>query len=164
MDGGTKVFHLVAEPVKRKIVPFKAIDAWGYNGSCPGPTIQVQQGDRVRIVLENRLPESTSMHWHGFNIPFEMDGGPGLSQDPIRSRGRFLYEFTPQQEGTYFYHSHMAMQEMMGMIGAFIMDPKQPYDPPVDNDFATILQGYALLPNNPTPNSMNWLTFNGAFI
>jgi FtsP/CotA-like multicopper oxidase with cupredoxin domain len=69
IDGGVKVFHLVAEPVKRKIAPFKTIDAWGYNGNCPGPTIQVQQGERVRVVFENRLPESTSLHWHGLELP-----------------------------------------------------------------------------------------------
>src|SRR5216684_7912540 len=65
MDGATKVFHLIAEPVQCKIAPFKTLDVWGYNGSCPGPTIQVQQGDRVRVIFENKLPESTSLHWHG---------------------------------------------------------------------------------------------------
>ena len=165
MDNGVKVFHLVAEPVKQEIVPGKVVNLWGYNGSAPGPTIQAKQDERVRIVVDNHLPEPTSMHWHGFDIPFDMDGGPGLSQDPIRPGSRFVYEFTLQQEGTYFYHSHMAMQEMLGMIGAFIMHPKEPYDPPVDKDFAVILQEYAILPNNPTPNSMNmefnWLTLNG---
>lgn len=165
MDNGVKVFHLVAEPVKQEIIPGKIVNLWGYNGGAPGPTIQVVQGDRVRIIVENHLPEPTSMHWHGFDIPFDMDGGPGLSQDPIPPGGRFVYEFTLQQEGTYFYHSHMAMQEMLGMIGAFIMHPKRAYDPPVDQDFAIILQEYAFLPNNLTPNTMsmeyNWLTFNG---
>jgi FtsP/CotA-like multicopper oxidase with cupredoxin domain len=165
MDNGVKVFHLVAEPVKHEIIPGKVVNLWGYNGSAPGPTIQVKQGDRVRIIVDNHLPEATSMHWHGFDIPFDMDGSPGLSQDAIPPGGRYTYEFTLQQEGTYFYHSHMAMQEMLGMIGAFIMHPKEPYDPPVDKDFAIILQEYAILPNNPTPNTMNmefnWLTFNG---
>jgi FtsP/CotA-like multicopper oxidase with cupredoxin domain len=165
LDNGVKVFHLVAEPVKQEIYPGKILDLWGYNGVAPGPTIQANQGDRVRIVVDNHLPEPTSMHWHGFDIPFDMDGGPGLSQDAISPGGRFVYEFTLQQEGTFFYHSHMAMQEMMGMIGAFIMHPKEAYDPPVEKDFAIILQEYAVLPNNPTPNSMNmeynWLTLNG---
>jgi manganese oxidase len=165
IDNGVKVFHLVAEPVKQEIMPGKVVNLWGYNGSAPGPTIQAVQGDRVRIVVDNHLPEATSMHWHGFEIPFDMDGGPGLSQDPIPPGGRFVYEFTLQQEGTYFYHSHMAMQEMLGMIGAFIMHPKDGYDPPVDKDYAIVLQEYAILPNNPTPNTMsmefNWLTFNG---
>lgn len=164
-DNGVKVFNLVAEPVKRKIHPDKTLDLWGYNGTSPGPTIQIVHGDRVRIVVENRLPESTSMHWHGFEIPNDMDGSPGISQAPIPPGGRFVYEFTLQQEGTYFYHSHMAMQEMMGMIGTFIMHPKEVYQPRVDKDFAMILQEYAVLPNNDIPNSMsmefNWLVFNG---
>jgi len=165
MSGGAKEFHLIAEPVKQELMPGKIVNLWGYNGSAPGPTIQVNQGDRVRIIVDNHLPEPTSMHWHGFEIPVEMDGAPGSSQDPIPRGGRFVYEFTLHQAGTFFYHSHMAMQEMMGMIGAFIMHPKKAYDPPVEKDFAIILQEFAILPNNPIPNSMNmefnWLTFNG---
>jgi len=165
MDGDVKEFHLIAEPVKQQLVPGKIANLWGFNGSTPGPTIQVNQGDRVRIIVDNHLPEPFSMHWHGFEIPFDMDGAPGTSQDPIKPGGRFIYEFTLHQEGTYFYHSHMAMQEMIGMLGAFIMHPKQPYDPPVDRDFVILLQEYAILPSNATPNSMNmefnWLTFNG---
>ena len=165
MDNGVKIFHLTAEPVKQVLVPGMTANLWGFNGSAPGPTIQIQQGDHVRIIVDNHLPEATSMHWHGFEIPFDMDGVPGLSQAPIPPGGRFVYEFTLHQEGTYFYHSHMAMQEMMGMIGAFIMHPTKRYDPPADKDFVIILQEYAILPNNPTPNSMNmefnWLTFNG---
>jgi FtsP/CotA-like multicopper oxidase with cupredoxin domain len=165
MDGNIKEFHLIAEPVKQEIIPGRIVDLWGYNGSAPGPTIQVTQGDRVRVIVDNHLPEPTSMHWHGFEIPIEMDGAPGSSQDPIPPGGRFVYEFTLHQEGTYFYHSHMAMQEMMGMIGAFIMHPKQPYKPRVEKDFLVILQEYSILPNITVPNSMNmefnWLTFNG---
>ena len=165
MEGGVKEFHLIAEPVKQEIVPGRVIDLWGYNGSAPGPTIQVNQGDRVRIIVDNHLPEATSMHWHGFEVPVEMDGSPGSSQDPIPPGGRFVYEFTLHQEGTYFYHSHMAMQEMMGMIGAFIMHPREPHRPRVDKDFAIILQEYAILPSISVPNSMNmefnWLTLNG---
>jgi manganese oxidase len=164
-EGGVKEFHLVAEPVKRELVPGKVANLWGFNGSAPGPTIQVNQGDRVRIIVDNHLPEPFSMHWHGFEIPHNMDGAPGTSQDPIKPGGRFIYEFTLHQEGTYFYHSHLAMQEMIGMLGAFIMHPKQPHAPPVDRDFVILLQEYAILPSNQTPNSMNmefnWLTFNG---
>ncbi len=165
MDGNVKEFHLIAEPVKREIVPGQVVDLWGYNGSAPGPTIQITQGDRVRIIVDNRLPEPTAMHWHGFEVPYDMDGSPGASQDPIAPGGRFVYEFTLNQQGTYFYHSHMAMQEMMGMIGAFIMHPKEAYRPRVDQDFAVVMQEYAMLPNSSVPNSMNmefnWLTFNG---
>ena len=165
MDNGVKVFHLVAEPVRRQIVPTKTIDVWGYNGTSPGPTIQIVQGDRVRIIVDNHLPEVTSMHWHGFEIPDDMDGVAGLTQAPIPPGGRFVYEFTLHQEGTYFYHSHMAMQEMLGMLGAFIMHPKKPYQPRVDKDFVIMLQEYAVLPNVSVPNTMNmefnWLVING---
>src|SRR6266849_2109770 len=165
MDSGVKVFHLIAEPVKQEIFPGRVVDLWGYNGSAPGPTIQVTRGDRVRIIVDNHLPEATSMHWHGFEVPNDMDGAPGSSQDPIAPGGRFVYEFTLNQEGTYFYHSHMAMQEMIGMIGAFVMHPKEAYKPRVDKDFVIIMQEYAILPNIKVPNSMNmefnWLTFNG---
>jgi hypothetical protein len=165
LDGNVKEFHLIAEPVKQEIVPGRVVDLWGYNGSAPGPTIQVTRGERVRIIVDNHLPEPTSMHWHGFEIPNDMDGAPGSSQDPIAPGGRFVYEFTLNQEGTYFYHSHMAMQEMMGMIGAFIMHPKEPHQPAADKDFVIVMQEYAVLPNISVPNSMNmefnWLTFNG---
>lgn len=165
LDNGVKVFHLIAEPVKQQVAPNKTLILWGFNGSAPGPTIQVNQGDRVRIIVDNHLPEPTSMHWHGFEIPINMDGAPGISQLPIKPGGRFIYEFTLHQEGTYFYHSHMAMQEMMGMLGGFIMHPKKPYRPSVDKDFLIVLQEYAVLPNNVVPNSMNmefnWLVLNG---
>ena len=165
VDNNVKVFNLIAEPVKQEIAPGKIVDLWGFNGSAPGPTIQINQGDRVRIIVDNHLPEPTSMHWHGFEIPHNMDGGPGISQDTIPPGGRFVYEFTLHQAGTYFYHSHMAMQEMMGMLGAFIMHPKAPYAPPVDKDFVVLMQEYAVLPNNTVPNTMNmefnWLVFNG---
>ena len=165
MDGGVKVFHLIAEPVKQEILPGKVIDLWGYNGSAPGPTIQVNQGDRVRVVFDNHLPEPSSIHWHGFEIPEAMDGVPGIGQKPVSPGGRFVYEFTLHQEGTYFYHSHMAMQEMLGMLGAFIMHPTQAWAPEVASDHVIMLQEYAVLPNNTVPNTMsmeyNWLTFNG---
>ena len=165
MDGAVKVFQLVAEPVKRKIAPFKTIDAWGYNGSCPGPTIQVQQGERVRVVFENRLPESTSLHWHGLEIPIEQDGVPYISQKPVAPGEKYVYEFTVHQEGTFFYHAHSAMQEMMGLIGFFVAHPETNYKPRVDHDYGLILQEWAVLPGNTVPNTasmeFNWLTFNG---
>jgi len=165
LDNGVKEFHLTAEVVERELIPGRKMKVWGYNGSCPGPTIQVNQGDRVRVILDNHLPEPTTMHWHGFEIPLAMDGMPYISQKPIPPGGRFVYEFTLRQEGTYFYHAHGAMQEMMGMIGMFIMHPAKPYAPRVDHDFGITLQGWALLPNSDVPNTagmeFNWLTLNG---
>ncbi|MBI1792396.1 MAG: copper oxidase [Acidobacteria bacterium] len=162
---GVKEFHLAAEVVRREIVPGKVLDVWGYNGTMPGPTIEANQGDRVRFVFENRLPERTSIHWHGLEVPMEMDGVPGLGMDPIPPAGKFTYEFTLTQHGTFFYHAHAPMQEMMGQIGLLVIYPKTPYHPAVDRDFGLILQEWMVLPNNSVPNSMamdyNWLTLNG---
>ncbi len=171
MENGVKTFHIVAEPVRTEFVPAsdmgpaRVVDAWGFNGSVPGPTIEVNQGDRVRLVVENHLPEVFTMHWHGLEVPIGMDGVPGVTQDPISPGGSFVYEFTLHQHGTFFYHSHMPMQQMMGMIGLFIIHPQEPYTPRVDRDFGLIVQEWALLPNNTIPNSLsmefNWLTMNG---
>jgi hypothetical protein len=165
MDNGVKVFHLIAEPVKQTIIPGRVFDLWGFNGSAPGPTIQANEGDRVRIVFENRLPEPTGIHWHGLELPNEMDGVPGVGQKPVMPAERFVYEFPLHQNGTFFYHPHMAMQEMVGMLGGFIIHPKTAYSPRVDKDYLIALQEYAVLPNSTIPNSMNmefnWLTFNG---
>ncbi|HYW41742.1 MAG TPA: copper oxidase [Bryobacteraceae bacterium] len=164
-DSGVKVFHLVAEPVKQTVVPGRTFDLWGFNGSAPGPTIQVNEGDRIRIVFDNHLPEPTGIHWHGLELPIEMDGVPGVSQGLTMPGERFVYEFELRQNGTFFYHSHMAMQEMVGMLGGFIIHPKTPYAPPADKDYLFALQEYAVLPNSTIPNSMNmefnWLTLNG---
>ena len=165
LDNGVKVFHLVAEPVKQVIVPGRTFDLWGFNGSAPGPTIQANEGDRVRIVFDNHLPEPTAIHWHGLELPIEMDGVPGVGQKPVMPGERFVYEFPLHQNGTFFYHPHMAMQEMVGMLGGFIIHPKTAYTPHVDKDYLIALQEYAVLPNSSIPNSMNmefnWLVFNG---
>jgi manganese oxidase len=165
-DGEVKVFKLVAEPVRRKIAPWKTIDCWGFNGVSPGPAIQADEGDRLRIVVENRLPESLAIHWHGLEIPYAMDGMPYLSQKPIAPGSQLSYEFTVHQNGTFFYHSHSPMQQMMGLVGMFILHPAQAHAPVVDHDFGIVLQEWAVLPDNTVPNTANmewnWLTFNGA--
>ena len=165
LEDGVKVFDIRVEHVRTEFVPGRVVDAWGMNGSIPGPTIQVNEGDRVRFVVENRLPEPYSMHWHGLEVPVSMDGMPGISQDPIAPGAKFVYEFTVNQNGTFFYHSHMAMAEMMGLIGLFIIHPRQAHTPRVDRDYGIVLQEWAILPNNTIPNSLsmefNWITFNG---
>ena len=165
MVDGFKEFHLIAEVVDTQLMPGRPMTAWGFNGSVPGPTIEVNQGDRVRVIVENKLPEMTAIHWHGFEVPMQMDGSVGLGQDPIPPGGKYVYEFDLHQHGTFFYHSHFAMQEMMGMLGMFIMHPTKAYEPRVDRDFGLLLQEWALLPNNNVPNTLsmefNWLSLNG---
>ena len=171
LDNGVKVFNLRAEVIhcelmpKSHMGPARKMWAWGYNGSVPGPMFEVVEGDRVRVIFENKLPEPTTIHWHGLEIPIEMDGTPYISQPMVEPGGVFIYEFTVNQNGTFFYHSHGAMQEMLGMIGLFVIHPKTPHTPRVDKDYGIVLQEWALLPNNDVPNTLsmefNWLTMNG---
>jgi FtsP/CotA-like multicopper oxidase with cupredoxin domain len=162
---GAKEFHLTAMPVKRELLPHLEMDFWGFNGTMPGPMIEVNQGDRVRIFVENRLPEPTSIHWHSLEVPVSQDGVPGLVQDFIPPGEAFEYEFTLHQHGTFFYHAHVAMQEAMGMVGLFIIHPREAYEPVCDQDFALITQEFQILPNATIPNTQgmdfNFLTFNG---
>lgn len=162
---GVKEFHLTAEPVRREILPGLWMDTYGYNGDMPGPTIEINQGDRVRIVVHNKLPEATTLHLHGLELPNDMDGIPFVTQDMIEPGQKFAYELTVHQEGTFFYHSHVGMQETMGMVGLFIVHPAKVYEPVVDRDFCLISQEFQLRPNSSVPDTLamewNFLTFNG---
>jgi len=164
-EDGVKVFHLVAEHIRREVLPNQWFDFWGFNGSMPGPMIEATQGDRVRIVVHNKLPEATSVHWHGLEVPIAMDGVPGLTQDPIPPGGEFKYEFDLHQFGTFFYHSHGAMQEIIGMVGLFVIHPRETIVPTVDHDFGLIVQEFAILPLSTIPNTVseefNFFTING---
>src|SRR5687768_2745332 len=93
MEGGVKVFHLVAEPVEREFTEGLTVNCWGYNGMTPGPTIEAFEGDRVRLYVTNNLPEGTSVHWHGVILPNGMDGLSGLNQPKIEPGETFQYEF-----------------------------------------------------------------------
>jgi FtsP/CotA-like multicopper oxidase with cupredoxin domain len=120
---GVKVFHLIAEEVEHEFAPGLRSHCWGYNGRVHGPTIEAVEGDRVRIYVTNRLPVSTTVHWHGLYVPSGMDGVGGLSQRPIEPGETFLYEFTLRQHGTYMYHSHHdeMVQMAMGLMGMFVV-------------------------------------------
>ena len=126
MDGDVKVFRLTAEPVKREFAPGMIVNCWGYNGQTPGPTIEAVEGDRVRLFVTNNLPEPTSVHWHGLLLPNGMDGVAGLTQPRIKPGETYVYEFTLSQHGTLMYHPHSdeMVQMAMGMVGFFIIHPK----------------------------------------
>ncbi|WP_051344383.1 multicopper oxidase domain-containing protein [Alicyclobacillus herbarius] len=129
MEHGYKVFHLTAEPVWWQVKPGEKVEAWAYNGSVPGPEIKVDQGDKVKIVVDNKLPEGTTVHWHGLDVPFSQDGTGGISQPDIKPGHTWTYSFTVKAPpGTYMYHSHpmkdMEKQEDMGLFGPFIVEPK----------------------------------------
>lgn len=165
MVDGFKEFHLHAEVVKRELLPDHQMNHWGYNGSFPGPTIQVVVGDKVRIVVHNHLPEDTTLHLHGLELVNSMDGVPHITQHPIKPGKTGVYEVTLHQTGTFFYHPHDAMQEAMGMVGLFIIHPKTAYAPVVDHDFAVVTQEFRINPAVNTPDTLdmdfNWFTING---
>ncbi len=190
LDGDVKVFRLTAQPVERLLldgppargtvwerwhramgamhgmdIPKKA-RLWGFNGSVPGPAIEVVQGDRVRILVKNELPEATSIHWHGLEVPNDQDGVGGLTQPPIRPGQTYVYEFTVHQVGTYMYHSSFNEKKQVGMgLGGFFIIHPSDGSRRVDRDYAILLQEWFFLPGNPyvdvTSTDPNWFTFNG---
>jgi FtsP/CotA-like multicopper oxidase with cupredoxin domain len=162
MNNGVKEFHLVAEPVVREIAPGMKANLWGYNGQSPGPTIEVVEGDRVRIFVTNKLPEVTSIHWHGQRLPNGMDGVSGLTQPAIQPGKTFVYEFIAQRPGTFMYHPHAdeMVQMAMGMMGFWITHPKDPALHRVDRDFVFLLNAYDIDPGSYTPRVNTMLDFN----
>ena len=165
---GVKEFRLVTEEIEHEFAPGMTVKCWGYNGRTPGPTIEVVQGDRIRIFVENKLPEPTAVHWHGVLLPSGMDGVLGLTQEGIKPGDTFMYEFTIAQEpGTQMYHSHgdEMVQIGLGTMGFFIIHPKDPEFRRVDRDFAIFLNEWFIDPgtSRPDPNVMtefNIFTFN----
>ena len=164
MNQGVKEFHLVAEPVVREIAPGMKAHLWGYNGQSPGPTIEVVEGDRVRIFVTNRLPEHTTIHWHGQRLPNGMDGVGGLTQKPIPRGKTFVYEFVARRPGTFMYHPHAdeMTQMAMGMMGSWVTHPKSrhPLIAAVDRDFCLLLNAYDIDPGSATPKVNTMLDFN----
>ncbi len=181
-DGNVKVFHLTAQPVEQwltdgipvhaQLVPAmramygmmsmkvtKQLRAWGYNGTSPGPTIEVTEGDTIRVILKNELPEPTTIHWHGIEVPYAQDGAEGT---PLTKPGETsIYEFTLHNSGAYLYHSgfNISKQDSYGLAGMLIIHPKK-YEQKVDKHFAILLQEWALLPGNTNPHlSTHELTF-----
>jgi len=162
MKDNVKEFHIVAEPVVRELAPGMKANLWGYNGTSPGPTIEAVEGDRVRIFVTNKLPEPTSIHWHGMLLPSGMDGVTGLTQPAIGVGKTFVYEFVLTKSGTFMYHPHAdeTLQLAMGMMGMFIVHPKDPRQYKVDRDFVFLLASYDIEPGAMTPKVNTMLDFN----
>lgn len=170
IEDGVKVFDLELSVIKWNILPDEQVMAYAINHQVPGPRIRVTEGDRIRMVVTNHLPESTTLHWHGLIVPNDMDGAAEITQEPIQPGETFTYEFTTLQYGTYFYHSHdhIDRQQSLGLYGALIIDPKDPADDyQVDEELVVQLQewlereGYTY-PAMPMEGAMpNYFTING---
>jgi FtsP/CotA-like multicopper oxidase with cupredoxin domain len=161
-NGEWKEFHLVAEPVVREMAPGMKAHLWGYNGASPGPTIEAVEGDKVRIFVTNRLPEHTTVHWHGLEVPNGMDGVGGLTQPHIKPGKTFVYEFVLKRSGTFMYHPHAdeMVQMAMGMMGSFVVHPRDPSFMAVDRDFIFLMQSYDIDPGSALPKIMTMTDFN----
>ena len=162
MKDGWKEFHLVAEPVEREIADGMVARLWGYNGQSPGPTIEGVEGDKVRIFVTNKLPESTTIHWHGMILPNGMDGVGGVTQPHIPPSKTFVYEYTLTKSGTFMYHPHSdeMVQMAMGMMGFFVVHPSDPQLHRVDRDFVFLLNAFDIDPGSYVPRVMEMTDFN----
>jgi FtsP/CotA-like multicopper oxidase with cupredoxin domain len=157
---GIKVFHIVAEPVQHEIVEGLDIEAWGYNGRTPGPTIEVTEGDRCRFYVTNHLPEETTIHWHGVFLPNGMDGVGGLTQKSIPPGETYIYEFTFTKPGTFLYHPHFdeMTQIALGMEGMIVVHPRRGRRP--DRDYAILLHEWDIPAGARRPNPLAMSDFN----
>jgi FtsP/CotA-like multicopper oxidase with cupredoxin domain len=162
MKDGWKEFHLIAEPVRRQMAPGMTANLWGYNGQSPGPTIECVEGDKVRIFVTNKLPEHTTIHWHGILLPSGMDGVGGLTQPQIPVGKTFVYEFQMKKSGTFMYHPHAdeMVQMAMGMMGFLVVHPKDPKSMAVDRDFVFLMNAYDIEPGSATPKVATMSDFN----
>ena len=162
MNGDWKEFHLVAEPVVREFAPGMKAHLWGYNGQSPGPTLECVEGDKVRIFVTNKLPEHTTVHWHGMLVPNGMDGVGGLTQPHIKPGQTFVYEFEIRKSGTFMYHPHAdeMVQMAMGMMGFFVVHPRDPKLFRVDRDFVFLMSTYDIDPGSYLPKVMTMTDFN----
>jgi FtsP/CotA-like multicopper oxidase with cupredoxin domain len=144
LDGEVKVFNLTCQVVQWEVSPGTRVEAWTYNGVVPGPEIRVTEGDAVRVHVTNELPQSTAVHFHGLIVPNAMDGVPFITQPPIKPGETFTYEFTIREgnAGSHMYHSHhnAAAQVTKGLLGAFIVEPRDPATRPAfDREYTMIL-------------------------
>ncbi|OUM00395.1 DUF4396 domain-containing protein [Variovorax sp. JS1663] len=167
---GVKVFNLETRVIRWNILPDETVEGYAFNETIPGPRIRVTEGDRVRIKVTNRLPESTTVHWHGLILPNEMDGPAKITQKPIPPGGSYTYEFTTEQAGTFFYHTHdhADRQQAFGLYGALIIDPRNAQEAPkADHEYVLQLQEWlkregltypAMLMEGALPN---FFTING---
>ena len=170
VEDGVKVFDLVTSVIRWQILPTVSVDAYAFNGQVPGPTLRFRQGDRVRINVTNRLPETTTVHWHGLVLPNVMDGPANITQKPIEYGGVYRYEFTAVQSGSFLYHSHdhVDRQQALGLYGALIIDPADPGDElRADQEYTIELQEWLIrdgltYPAMPMDGGQpNFFTING---
>lgn len=121
-----------------------ATSVWAYDGTIPGPVLRVRQAERARFVIDNQLDQETTVHWHGIRLPVAMDGVPGLTQPPIRTGESFVYDFTPPDAGTFWYHPHANSLQQIGRGLAGVLIVEEPEPVVVDRDLLWVLGDWRL--------------------
>ncbi|MED4779377.1 multicopper oxidase family protein [Brevibacillus choshinensis] len=142
--GQVKEFKLEAKPARWELVTGVQTDAYTFNGTVPGPTIRVKEGDTIRVILKNSLPEETSIHWHGLHLPNNMDGVPSFTQHAVKPGQTFTYEFLANHAGTYMYHSHFnsISQIDKGLYGMLVIDPQKKGQLHHDREYSMLFGGW----------------------
>jgi YVTN family beta-propeller protein len=169
LEDGVKVFEVTARPVLWNILDDVTVTAWTYNGTVPGPLLRVTEGDRVRVVFTNELPEATTVHFHGNTLTNAMDGVPNVTQNPVEPGETFVYEFTAGPSGTFWYHSHLNTDTQigLGLYAPLIIDPVQPETTLPDVDVTLMLSEWRVVdgltyPSMPMAGAEpNYFTING---
>jgi zinc transporter ZupT len=153
---GTKVFNLTASVIPWEVTKGTHVRAWAYNGTVPGPVFRVNLGDKVKVIFTNDLPEPSVVHFHGLQVPNDMDGVPGVTQAPVAPGGSFTYVFTATRPGTYIYHTHFNDFDQLdrGLYGAFIVS--DPHAPKVAHDYPVILSSWRI-----NSDEENFFAING---
>ncbi len=146
-NGTVREFRIVAAPTTVPLLDGRPFAVWAYNGRVPGPTLRVRLGETLRVHFENQLPQPTTIHWHGVRVPNAMDGVPGVTQPPIEPGQTFVYEFTPKDAGTFWFHPHLRASEQVerGLFGVLIVEDATP--PPYSRDEVWVLDDWLLGPD-----------------
>ena len=138
-----KQFMFTASPVQVNLGAGSDFTAWTYNGQVPGPEIRVREGEIIRVILKNELPEGTTIHWHGVPVPNKMDGVPFVTQKSVMPGETFVYEFEAKPAGSYIYHSHVHYQLDQGLYGALIIEPSRSQEQ-YDREYVLTLEDWVM--------------------
>lgn len=142
--GVVRSFEIVAAPTSLPLVDGKKLEVWAYNGQVPGPTLRIKLGETLRVRFTNKLPQETTIHWHGVRLPNAMDGVPYITQKPVQPDETFVYEFTPKDAGTFWFHPHVRASEQVerGLYGVLVVEDASP--PPYSRELVWVVDDWLL--------------------
>ncbi|MFO0842280.1 MAG: multicopper oxidase family protein [Gemmataceae bacterium] len=154
-SGPVREFAVTAAPAVVPLFDGRPVQVWAYNGQVPGPTLRIRLGETLRVAFTNRLPQPSTIHWHGVRVPNRMDGVPGVTQPPVPPGGTFVYEFTPKDAGTFWFHPHVRASEQVerGLFGVLVVEDPSP--PPYSRDVVWVLDDWLVTGRSEIDPSFN---------